>query len=104
VSDFFSVDHVQRDPTDIELVREVTLQQLSDWLMWHLQGLPEQYLKRIRDLDSLKDGLAPIFKEMRDGDTIWLGESQYREPLYGHEGVALVRGERPIVYIRVLNH
>src|SRR5204863_8405829 len=95
VEDFFPAANVQNDPREIELeielVREVTLLQLSDWLTCHFQGLPEQYLKRIRDLDALKTGLSPIFKEMGDGDSIWLCQSRYREPLYASEGIALVR-------------
>jgi hypothetical protein len=104
MDDFFPAANVRRDPTDIELVQEVTLQQLSDWLLNLCDGLPEKYLKRIRDPDALKRGLSPIFKEMRDGDTIWLCQSRFRAPLYGHEGIALVRDKRPVVYIRALNY
>src|SRR5262249_23173792 len=109
MSDFFP--DVRRDPTDIELVSEATLQQISDWMMWRLQlrereDLPQlrDLVARIRDLDALKAGLSPIFNEMRDGDTTWLAQSRFRDTLIGHEGIALVRGDRPIVYIRVLNH
>jgi hypothetical protein len=101
--DIFSATSVQRDPKDIELVQEVTLQQLSDWLLRLMNGLPEHYLEFVRNLDALKSGLSPIFKEMRDGDTIWLGQSRLRGPLYGHKGIAMVHDKRPIVYIRALN-
>jgi len=100
----FSPNAVKRDPTDIELVQEVTLQQLSDWLMRRFEGLPEHLLRRIRDLETLKNGLSPIFNEMRDGDSIWLCQSRFTAPLWGHEGFALVRDNRPAIYIRVLNH
>jgi hypothetical protein len=73
VADLFGASSVQRDPTDIELVREVTVQQISDWLMsliGGLHGLPDDVLravKRLQDLDYLKNGLSPIFMEMQDG-------------------------------------
>jgi hypothetical protein len=104
MTDMFSSKAVHRDPTDIELVKEVTLRQISDWLMRHYEGLPEHLLSRIRDLETLKDGLSPIFNEMREGDSIWLCQSRVRAPLWGSEGLALVRDNRPVIYIRVLNH
>ena len=99
----FPEANVKRDPADVELVRQVTLQQLSEWLLQLMDGLPEHSLKRVRDLNSLKTGLSPIFREMRDGDTVWLCRSRLIGPLHGHQGVALVRDKRPIVYIRALN-
>jgi hypothetical protein len=102
--DIFSETSVQRDPEDIELVHEVTLRQLSDWLLRLMDGLPEHYLELVRDLDALKSGLSPIFKEIQEGDTIWLGKSRLRGPLWGHEGIALVRDNRPIVYIRAVDY
>jgi hypothetical protein len=103
--DFYPATSVHRDPGDIVLVRELTLQQLSDWMLrqYEIFRLPERYLNLFRDLDRLKSGLSPIFKEMREGDTIWLAESRVRGPLWGHEGIALVRDARPIVYIRTRN-
>jgi hypothetical protein len=61
-------------------------------------------MQRFRDLEILKRGLSPIFDEMQDGDSLWLCQSRFRAPLIGHEGVALVRDKRPLIYIRVLNH
>ncbi|HEY2874586.1 MAG TPA: hypothetical protein VGJ56_21865 [Reyranella sp.] len=104
MNDFFPATNVRRDPEDIDLVLQIELQQLSDWLAWHFQGLPEQYMKQIRDLEALRNGLSPIFGVIQEGDTLWLGRSRRFGPLYGHEGIALVRDGRPIVYIRALNH
>ncbi|RFB79048.1 hypothetical protein [Methylovirgula sp. 4M-Z18] len=102
--DMFSPKDVRREPTDIEMVQEVTLQQLSDWLLRLFGALPEHLLQHFRDLEALKNGLSPIFNEMRDGDSLWLCQSRFRAPLWGHEGVALVRDNRPIVYILMMNH
>jgi hypothetical protein len=103
--DFYPATSIHRDPEDIVLVRELTLQQLSDWMLrqYEIFRLPERYLKLFRDLDRLKSGLSPIFKEMRAGDTIWVAESRLRTSLWGHEGIALVRDSRPVVYIRMRN-
>jgi hypothetical protein len=103
--DFFGATSIHRDPEDIVLVRELTLQQLSDWMLqqYEIFRLPERYLKLFRDFDRLKSGLSPIFKEMREGDTIWVAESRLRASLWGHEGIALVRNSRPVVYIRMRN-
>lgn len=103
IVDMFLPNAVRREPTDIELVQEITLQWLSDWLIQRAEGLPEHLLQRIRDLATLKDSLSPIFNDMREGDSVWLCQSQVRAPLRGHEGVALVRNNRPIVYIRMQN-
>jgi len=92
----FSPHAVRRGPTDIELVREVTLQQGSDWLLRRFEGLPDHFMQRFRDLEILKRGLSPIFDEMQDGDSLWLCQSRFRAPLIGHEGVALVRDKRPL--------
>ena len=100
--DMFSPTAVKRDPVDIELVKEVTLQQLSDWLMLHFEGLPRHLVEPIRDLEALKRGLSPIYDELCDGDSIWLCRSLIIGPLHGHEGVALVRDKRPVIYIRVI--
>ena len=110
VIDMFSAESIRRDPTDVELVSETTLQQISDWMMrtYNLredEDLPQlrDLVARIRDLDALKAGLSPIFNETQDGDTLWLAQSRYREPLWGHEGIALVRDKRPIIYIRLID-
>lgn len=101
--DMFSPNAVRREPTDIELIQEITLRWLSDWLIQRAEGLPEHLLQRIRDLAALRDSLSAIFNDMREGDSIWLCQSRVRAPLWGHEGVALVRDNRPIVYIRIQN-
>jgi hypothetical protein len=100
----FSPKQVHRNPADIELVREVTLQEISDWFLEIFAPLSEQILSSIRDLDAVKEGLSPIYKEMKNGDTIWLCRSIRRAPLIGNEGVALVRNEQPLIYIRVIQY
>lgn len=103
MSDFFSRRHVHRYPKDVELIREVSLEDLSSWLAEHFEGLP-QFQERVRDLTELRDILSPIFNEMRDGDEVWVCQSQRRAPLFGHEGVALVRVGRPVLYVRVIQY
>lgn len=102
MADVFPPTTVRRDPTDVALVVEVTLPKISSWLMHHFesQDLPEHLLQHIRDPDLLKKTLAPIYDDMRPGDSVWLCHSREIGPLHGHEGVALVRDGRPIVYIR----
>ncbi|WP_460088497.1 hypothetical protein [Roseibium sp. LAB1] len=100
--DMFSPSAVKRDPPDIELVKEVTLQQFSNWLMRHFGALPQHLVEPIRDLTTLKRGLAPIYEELRDGDSLWLCRSRVIGPLHGHEGIALVRDKQPVIYIRII--
>lgn len=95
---------VRSNPDDIELVREVSLRQVSDWLLTFLGGMPEDFLNRVRDLESLKEHFSPLFSRMQEGDTLWLARSQRRGPLYGHEGIALVRNDRPAEYMIVWNY
>jgi hypothetical protein len=41
---------------------------------------------------------------MQKEGTMWLARSRQRGPLYGHEGIALVRNGRPAEYVRVWNY
>jgi hypothetical protein len=95
---------VKRNPTDLKLIREVTLQQYSNWLMEKFEGLiqSQEIIEKIQDLDKQRIYLSPIFDEMRDGDSLWLSQSQQIGPLYGHEGIALVRDQHPLIYIRII--
>ncbi|SCM79590.1 hypothetical protein KL86PLE_90534 [uncultured Pleomorphomonas sp.] len=61
-------------------------------------------MQYVRDLAKLKKGLSPLYDEMRDSDRLWLCRSREIGLLYGHEGIALVRDGRPIVYIRVVQY
>lgn len=103
--EMFRASAVRHNPADLELVREVTLQDLSDWLL--LTGaalLPEHLSQRVRNLGSLKEDLSPLFDGMREGDSLWLCRSRFRAPLFGHEGIARVRDGLPVVYVLVTNH
>lgn len=93
---------VKRDPEGLALVVEVTLPQISSWLMHQFEDLPEHLLQHIRDLDLLKKALAPLYDEMADGDSLWLCRSRQIGPPHGHEGIALVREGRPIIYVRLV--
>lgn len=106
MTQMFSPDRVHRDPKDIALVIQVSLQQISGWLLYQFEGLglPDHLMQHIRDLDLLKQGLAPLYDEMLDGDSLWLCRSRSIGPLYGNEGIALVRNRRPIIYLRVLDY
>lgn len=103
-AEMFSPSSVKRDPKDIVLVIEVTLPQISNWILHQCGGLPEYLARLVRDLDVLKKGLAPLYDEMQEGDSLWLCRSEQIGPLYGHEGIALVRDGRPVVYIRMVQH
>ncbi|WP_026792247.1 hypothetical protein [Pleomorphomonas oryzae] len=94
---------VKRDPEGLALVVEVTLPQISSWLMHQFEDLPEHLLQHIRDLDLLKKALAPLYDEMADGDSLWLCRGRPTGP-HADEGVALVREGRPILYMRMVSH
>lgn len=98
------VPQVRSNPDDIELVREVSLRQVSDWLLSFIGDGPHPLVDRIRDLEALKEHFSPILSRMQEGDTMWLARSQRRGALYGHEGIALVRDGQPAEYMRVWNH
>lgn len=98
------VQQVRSNPDDIELVREVSLRQVSDWLLSFMGEPPDPLADRIRDLEALKEHFSPILSRMEEGDTMWLARSQRRGALYGHEGIALVRNGEPVEYMRVWNH
>ncbi|MFN4016409.1 MAG: hypothetical protein ACK4JB_13805 [Reyranella sp.] len=98
------VQQVRSNPDDIELVREVSLWQVSDWLLSFMGEAPNPLADRIRDLEALREHFSPILGRMQEGDTMWLARSKQRGALYGHEGIALVRNGQPAEYMRVWNH
>lgn len=98
------IPQVQSNPDDIELVREVSLQQVSDWLLSFIGDGPHPLVDRIGDLEALKEHFSPILSRLQEGDAMWLARSQRRGALYGHEGIALVRNGQPTEYMRVWNH
>jgi hypothetical protein len=100
--DTFPPISVKRDPDGLALVVEVSLPQISSWLLHQFEDLPEHQLQHIRDLDLLRKTLAPLYDEMRDGDSLWLCRSQIGP--HAHEGVALVRDGKPVVYARMTQH
>ncbi|MDB5997082.1 MAG: hypothetical protein JWP42_4218 [Pseudomonas sp.] len=103
--DMFRASAVRHNPIDVELVRELTLQGISDWLLHMTAGvLPEHFSRRIRNLATLEADLSPLFDGMREGDTLWLCQSRFRAPLVGHEGIARVRAGQPLIYMLVTNH
>ncbi len=104
MAEMFSPSSVIRDPKNIVRVIEVTLPQISSWILYHWGGLPEYLAKHFRDLDLLKKGLAPLYDEMREGDSLWLCRSDQIGPLFGHEGIGLVRDGRVIIYIRMVQY
>lgn len=66
--------------------------------------LPQHILEKIRDLTTLEEGLGPIFRAKKEGDSLWLAESEHIGPLYGHRGIALVRENRPVIYIKFIQY
>lgn len=104
MAEMFSLSHVTRDPEGLALVVEVTLPQISSWLMHRFEDLPEHLMQHIRDLELLREALAPLYGEMREGDSLWLCRSREIGHSHGHEGIALVRGGRPVVYVRAVQY
>ncbi|MEP3049388.1 MAG: hypothetical protein ABJL55_16190 [Roseibium sp.] len=89
MSAMFSAKSLHQNPTDIELIKEVTLQEFFEWLLQFFEGqLPEHIKARLKDLNALKMGFAPIYEELKDGDSVWLCRSRIKGPLIGHEGRA----------------
>lgn len=95
---------VRRNPKDIVLTKEVTLQEIADWLLKIFGPSSEHISSDVRDLDMLKEKLSPIYSELKDGDQVWLCCSQVRGPLTGHEGVALVRNGQPVIYKKIIQY
>jgi hypothetical protein len=104
MAEMFHPRSIHRDPADVELVREVTLQEISDWLVPRFEGLPAHLMERIRNLEALKVAFGPIYNEMREGDSIWFCQSKIRADLWGSEGFALVRDGRAVIYLRCMNY
>lgn len=102
--DAFPPISVQRDPEGLALVIEVSLPQISSWLLHQFEDLPEHLLRHIRDPDLLRDMLSPLYDEKRDGDSLWLCRSHRAGAAHGHEGVALVRDGKPVIYLRMTQH
>ncbi|MBO6512024.1 hypothetical protein [Roseibium sp.] len=100
------VSSVKRNPTALKMVREVSLQQYSQWLMEKFEKFhpPTELIEQLQDLDNQRTYLSAIFDEMHDGDSLWLCQSQKIGPLSGHEGIALVRDGRPIIYVRLITY
>jgi len=102
--EMFERKRFRRNPMDIELVSEISLKDISDWLLSLYEGLPEDLLSQLRNLETLRAGLSPIYKEMQKGDSIWRCRTQKTGPLYGNEGIALVRKNRPRIYIAFIHY
>lgn len=84
-----------RNPTGLELVEETTLVEFREWTIELLGGrlndLPQVAVDAVNNSKSM---LAPLLNLMQPGDQLWRCRSEKRGPLYGHEGVALVRDGR----------
>lgn len=93
------------DPIGLELVAEVTPATFRDWIIQlvggRLEGLPQNVIDGVNDPEAQ---LAPLLAEMLPGDQLWRCRSKRRGPLYGHEGVALVREMQPIIYMHIWNY
>lgn len=92
------------DPSDLELLEETTPEGFVAWFIERCGGidsLPESLIEKLHHPET---ELAPLLDPMMPGDTLWLARSRVIAPLWGHEGIALVRDGRPIVYLRVMNY
>jgi hypothetical protein len=92
-------------PSGLELIEETTLDGFRDWQIQlfggQLGGLPQPLIDAINDPATT---LAPLLRGMRPGDQLWLCRSEKRGPLYGHEGIAVVRDGRPMIYMCIWNY
>lgn len=93
---------IDRDPTDVLLVVEMSQPQISSWLARLADDMPDHLTPPGRDPNTLEKTLAPLYEEMRDGDSLWLCQSRAKEPDHAHVGIALVREDRPVAYIRMV--
>ncbi|MGO4194247.1 hypothetical protein AB4Z13_02650 [Rhizobium sp. YAF28] len=89
-------------PSGLELVEETTQDGFRDWMIQmlggRLGGLPQPLIDAVNDPATM---LAPLLKVMRPGDQLWRCRSEKRAPLYGHEGIAVVRDGRPVLYMHI---
>lgn len=98
------MDDLVYDPIGLELIAEMTPASFREWniqmLGGRLEGLPQSVIDGVNDPEAQ---LAPLLAKMLPGDQLWRCR-KWREPLIGHEGIALVRQMRPIIYIRMWNY
>lgn len=93
---------LDRDPTDVLLVVEMSRPQIVSWLSRLVDDMPDSLVPPGRDVAALEKALAPLYDEMREGDSLWLGQSRARAPEHAHVGIALVRDGQPAAYIRMV--
>jgi len=92
------------DRKDLELVQETSPEDFREWVIQKiggLGGLPRDLVDRLPDP---RVELAPLLDAMIAGDSLWLCRTKKMAPLYGNEGIALVRDGRPIIYLRAYNY
>ena len=85
-------------------MHETSVEGVTEWALTSV-GDPGSFpdvTGRIRD--GIPKALAPLLEHMTEGDTLWWCRSTKRGPLYGHEGVALVRQGGPVIYLLMLNY
>lgn len=92
------------NPLDVELVKEITPKDFQEWITQKLGGIDSLPQHIVDYLSNPEAHLAPLLDVMTPGDTLCLCRSQKIGPLYGHEGVALVRDGRPILYLRAVDY
>lgn len=95
---------VVQDPVGLELVEEISLGSFRAWnieMLGGIVGLPQSLIDAVNDPAT---ELAPLMSTMLPGDQLWRCRSAMRGPLFGHEGVAVVRQMRPIAYLRKWNY
>ncbi len=98
------MDDLVYDPIGLELIAEMTPASIREWniqmLGGRLEGLPQGVIDGVNDPEAQ---LTPLLAKMLPGDQLWRCRRR-REPLIGHEGIALVRKMRPIIYFRIWNY
>lgn len=95
---------LDRNPGDLELVEETTPDKFREWLIEKVGEFGRFPLDFVERLPDPRARLAPLLDSMTTGDSLWLCRTKRRGPLYGNEGVALVRDGKPILYVRVIQY
>lgn len=102
----FSAAYWNYSPTnlDLDIVQKTTPSEFVEWVIRKFgDSLPKSIVDRFR-AHPIDEELAPMLNALEDGDALWLCKSRKMGPLYGHEGVALVRNGRPLIYLRVIDY
>ncbi|GLS22863.1 hypothetical protein GCM10007874_58830 [Labrys miyagiensis] len=92
------------DPPELQLMHKISVEGVAERTIDSFGGAETfpDLASRVRD--RMPNELAPMLDQMTEGDSLWWCRRAKRGPLYGHEGVALVRQGRAIIYLLIMNY